>query len=221
MPSVTITIKSDWWLWDFHAEYGHRLRGCRFDRSVLVSNAVQPTVERHWAASPAIWNINCSPTRYSHAGGLPFLRSHVKSGCVSACEHDRAWRGDASDWPEVKRYGGLPWYSRRMCSLQSIPWSRCLPWAVLILTREVVGRRCWRRTLTTQDWQEHDIAWPWYACICRQNLAMYQLHQAVMVAKENDSLDGARMYDEKIRVLMWFNGDTKGHRIEIEWPKLT
>jgi hypothetical protein len=45
---------------------------------------------------------------------------------------------------------------------------------------------------------------------------MYQLHQAVMVAKENDSLDGARMYDEKIRVLMWFNGDTKGHRIEIE-----
>ena len=54
------------------------------------------------------------------------------------------------------------------------------------------------------------------ACIGK-NLAMHQLHETVMAVVESEVLEGARTCQEKIEVIEWFNGDIKGHRIDIEW----
>ena len=54
------------------------------------------------------------------------------------------------------------------------------------------------------------------ACIGK-NLAMQQLHETVMAVVESEVLEGARTCQEKIEVIEWFNGDIKGHRINIEW----
>ena len=57
------------------------------------------------------------------------------------------------------------------------------------------------------------------ACIGK-NLAMQQLHEAVMAVVESEVLEGARTCQEKIEVIEWFNGDIKGHHIDIDWqPK--
>lgn len=54
------------------------------------------------------------------------------------------------------------------------------------------------------------------ACIGK-NLAMHQLHETVKAVVESEVLEGARTCQEKIEVIEWFNGDIKGHRIDIEW----
>ena len=54
------------------------------------------------------------------------------------------------------------------------------------------------------------------ACIGK-NLAMHQLHEAVMAVVESEALEGARTCQEKIEVTEWFSGDIKGHRVDVEW----
>ena len=54
------------------------------------------------------------------------------------------------------------------------------------------------------------------ACIGR-NLAMQQLHDTVTAVMQSELLEGARMCRDKIEVIEWFNGDIKGHRVDIEW----
>jgi cytochrome P450 len=55
------------------------------------------------------------------------------------------------------------------------------------------------------------------ACIGK-NLAMHQLHETVMAVVDSEALEGARTCEENIKVIEWFNGDIKGHCINIEWP---
>ena len=54
------------------------------------------------------------------------------------------------------------------------------------------------------------------ACIGK-NLAQCQLFEAVMAVGESRVLEGARTCQEKIELVQWFNGEIKGHRLEIEW----
>ena len=56
------------------------------------------------------------------------------------------------------------------------------------------------------------------ACIGK-NLAMQQLHETVLAVAESEVLEGARTSQERIEVIEWFNGDIKGHRVEIEWGR--
>lgn len=54
------------------------------------------------------------------------------------------------------------------------------------------------------------------ACIGK-NLAMHQLHETVMAVLDTDALEGASTCRDKIDMIEWFNGDIKGHRVDIEW----
>ena len=54
------------------------------------------------------------------------------------------------------------------------------------------------------------------ACIGK-NLAQCQLFEAVLAVGESQVLEGARTCQEKIELVQWFNGEIKGHRLEIEW----
>ncbi|GJD05162.1 cytochrome P450 [Colletotrichum higginsianum] len=54
------------------------------------------------------------------------------------------------------------------------------------------------------------------ACLGK-NLAMHQLHQAVAAVIDAEILDGARTVQDEIEVVEWFNGDIKGHSVDIEW----
>lgn len=54
------------------------------------------------------------------------------------------------------------------------------------------------------------------ACIGK-NLAMHQLLETVAAVVDSEVLEGARTSQERIEVIEWFNGDIKGHRIEVEW----
>lgn len=54
------------------------------------------------------------------------------------------------------------------------------------------------------------------ACIGK-NLAMHQILETVAAVVDSEVLEGARTSQERIEVIEWFNGDIKGHRIEIEW----
>lgn len=54
------------------------------------------------------------------------------------------------------------------------------------------------------------------ACIGK-NLAMHQIQETVMAVVDSEILEGAQTCEEQIEVIQWFNGDVKGHRIEIEW----
>ncbi|KAI1676379.1 cytochrome p450 [Pyrenophora tritici-repentis] len=54
------------------------------------------------------------------------------------------------------------------------------------------------------------------ACLGK-NLALHQLHLAVAAVVETGILEGAKTTQDRIEVTEWFNGDIKGHKIEIEW----
>ncbi|OHW94723.1 cytochrome p450 [Colletotrichum incanum] len=54
------------------------------------------------------------------------------------------------------------------------------------------------------------------ACLGK-SLAMHQLHQAVAAVIDSEILDGARTIQDRIEVTEWFNGDIKGHSLEIGW----
>lgn len=54
------------------------------------------------------------------------------------------------------------------------------------------------------------------ACIGK-NLAMHQLHETIRAVVESEVLEEARTCQKKIDMIEWFNGDVKGHRIDIEW----
>lgn len=54
------------------------------------------------------------------------------------------------------------------------------------------------------------------ACIGK-NLAMQQLHDTVTAVVQSELLEDARTCREKMEVIEWFNGDIKGHRVDIEW----
>ncbi|KAG8168028.1 hypothetical protein KVR01_003717 [Diaporthe batatas] len=54
------------------------------------------------------------------------------------------------------------------------------------------------------------------ACLGK-NLAMQQLLETVAAAVDSEVLEGARTSEERIEVIQWFNGDIKGHHIDIEW----
>jgi cytochrome P450 len=52
------------------------------------------------------------------------------------------------------------------------------------------------------------------ACIGK-NLAQQQLHDTVMAVIDSEVLDGARTCEDRIEMIEWFNGDIKGHEINI------
>jgi cytochrome P450 len=54
------------------------------------------------------------------------------------------------------------------------------------------------------------------ACLGK-NLAMQQLLETVAAVVDSEVLEGARTSEERIEVIQWFNGDIKGHHIDIEW----
>lgn len=54
------------------------------------------------------------------------------------------------------------------------------------------------------------------ACIGK-NLALQQLHDTVLAVVNSEHLEGAVTCGEKIEVTEWFNGDIKGHCINIYW----
>ncbi|CZT12460.1 hypothetical protein WAI453_008902 [Rhynchosporium graminicola] len=54
------------------------------------------------------------------------------------------------------------------------------------------------------------------ACLGK-NLAMQQILETVEAVVESEVLEGARTSQEQIEVIQWFNGDIKGHQIDIEW----
>lgn len=54
------------------------------------------------------------------------------------------------------------------------------------------------------------------ACIGK-NLALQQLHDTVLAVVDSEHLEGAVTCGEKIEVIEWFNGDIKGHCINIYW----
>lgn len=54
------------------------------------------------------------------------------------------------------------------------------------------------------------------ACLGK-NLAMQQLLETVAAVVDSEVLEGARTSEERIEVIQWFNGDIKGHKIDIEW----
>jgi cytochrome P450 len=57
------------------------------------------------------------------------------------------------------------------------------------------------------------------ACIGK-NLALRQLYEtisAVCRADMGDLLEGARMKQERIEMIEWFNGEIKGHHLDVEW----
>lgn len=54
------------------------------------------------------------------------------------------------------------------------------------------------------------------ACLGK-NLAMQQLLETVAAVVDSEVLEGARTSEERIEVVQWFNGDIKGHHIDIEW----
>lgn len=54
------------------------------------------------------------------------------------------------------------------------------------------------------------------ACLGK-NLAMQQLLETVAAVVDSEVLEGARTSKEQIEVIQWFNGDIKGHHIDIEW----
>ena len=54
------------------------------------------------------------------------------------------------------------------------------------------------------------------ACIGK-NLAQQQLYESVIAVVSSDVLEGARTCQERIEITEWFNGEIKGHKLEIEW----
>lgn len=54
------------------------------------------------------------------------------------------------------------------------------------------------------------------ACIGK-NLAMRQLYESVIAVIDSEVLEGAQTCEEKIEMIEWFNGDIKGHHVDIEW----
>ncbi|KAH8743284.1 cytochrome P450 [Diaporthe sp. PMI_573] len=54
------------------------------------------------------------------------------------------------------------------------------------------------------------------ACLGK-NLAMQQLLETVAAVVDSEVLKGARTSEQRIEVIQWFNGDIKGHHIDIEW----
>ena len=53
-----------------------------------------------------------------------------------------------------------------------------------------------------------------------KNLALHQLNESLVAVVESGLLEGATTCQDKIEMYEWFNGDIKGHKIEIEWTKL-
>lgn len=57
------------------------------------------------------------------------------------------------------------------------------------------------------------------ACIGK-NLALRQLYEtvaAVCSATDDDLLDGAKMRQDRIEIIEWFNGEIKGHHLDVDW----
>ncbi|RYP72847.1 hypothetical protein DL769_004362 [Monosporascus sp. CRB-8-3] len=54
------------------------------------------------------------------------------------------------------------------------------------------------------------------ACIGK-NLAVHEIEETVMAVIDAEVLEGARTCQNKIELTEWFNGDIKGHRLDIEW----
>lgn len=54
-------------------------------------------------------------------------------------------------------------------------------------------------------------------CIAR-NLAMVELFMAVQRLAESDVLNGARVVEERIEIMEWFNSRIKRGKIELVWP---
>lgn len=54
------------------------------------------------------------------------------------------------------------------------------------------------------------------ACIGK-SLAQRQLHETVAAIVDSEVLEGARTCQERIEIVEWFNGEIKGHKLEIQW----
>jgi cytochrome P450 len=57
------------------------------------------------------------------------------------------------------------------------------------------------------------------ACIGK-NLALRQLYETIFAVFQTDMgdlLEGARMKQERIETIEWFNGEIKGHHLDVEW----
>lgn len=54
------------------------------------------------------------------------------------------------------------------------------------------------------------------ACIGK-NLAEQQLFKSIIALINSGVLEGARTWQENIDMIEWFNGEIKGHKLEIEW----
>ena len=55
------------------------------------------------------------------------------------------------------------------------------------------------------------------ACIGK-NLAQQQMYESITAVVDSGVLEGARTCQERIELIEWFNGEIKGHKLEIEWP---
>ncbi|RMD44197.1 hypothetical protein DV735_g968, partial [Chaetothyriales sp. CBS 134920] len=54
------------------------------------------------------------------------------------------------------------------------------------------------------------------ACIGK-NLAHQQLYETVKAVVDSEVLAGARTCQQRIEMIEWFNGEIKGHHLEVEW----
>ena len=54
------------------------------------------------------------------------------------------------------------------------------------------------------------------ACIGK-NLAQQQIYETVVAVVESGVLDWARTCQKEIEMVEWFNGEIKGHKLEVEW----
>ncbi|RYP62760.1 hypothetical protein DL770_009541 [Monosporascus sp. CRB-9-2] len=54
------------------------------------------------------------------------------------------------------------------------------------------------------------------ACIGK-NLALYEMQETIMAIIDSEVLEGARTCQDRIELTEWFNGDIKGHRVDIDW----
>lgn len=54
------------------------------------------------------------------------------------------------------------------------------------------------------------------ACIGK-NLAVQEIQETVMAVIDSEVLEGVKTCQDRIELTEWFNGDIKGHRLDIEW----
>ena len=54
------------------------------------------------------------------------------------------------------------------------------------------------------------------ACIGK-NLAQQQMYESITAVVDSGVLEGTRTCQQRIEIIEWFNGEIKGHKLEIEW----